>query len=139
MRSVSFEQLQDDTEFNITNILIQNQDTIGFALKGKNGLRKPEVEVNFISSLDVLDSINLEQRSNASLRFKHLDTQKQIEIPRGFVSKKTIVLDEVIVKDEKIEKKLTRKSPLINETVFTAIKIDEEQINKSPLLSLIHI
>ncbi len=135
VRSVSFEQLQDDTEFNITNILIQNQDTIGFALKGKNGLRKPEVEVNFISSLDVIDSINLEQRSNASLRFKHLDTQKQIEIPRGFVSKKTIVLDEVIVEDEKIEKKLTRKSPLINETVFTAIKIDEEQINKSPLLT----
>jgi len=135
IRNLSFQKIQDGASFSILNNVLQNNDTIGFALKGKNGLRKPTIELDFITSLDSIEELDLESKKNALLTFESVSDSKKEVVPIDFISDSTIALDEVVVEEQKIENKLTRKSALINSNVFTGFKIDQKEINHNPLLT----
>ena len=135
--NMQFVKLKDSTDFKINNLLNYNNDTLWLALRNKNKkLRKPEINTNFLSSLD-LDEINFEiPNLHKTLHSINLgEALDENTTPSLFIEDNTIALKGVEVTEERIEKKLTRASPLINNAFFNEIKIGEEELRRNPTLT----
>ncbi|MEL6917223.1 MAG: hypothetical protein AAFO99_05775 [Bacteroidota bacterium] len=130
--SMLFLDLEEQTDFSITNVLLKQGDTIQFSLKvKKGGLRKPDLEIDFMSDLKFVDAVSPRDRTNALFTFDPISmVLEDVTVPKSFVQENTITLDEVVVTETK---ELTRKSPLIT-NFFRGFKIGEEESKISPLL-----
>ena len=132
-----FLDVQDSTNFRITDFQRPNGDTLRFTMKGKNKkLRKPDIEADFLSDLLFTDSISRKEIKNIGFDFtaRESKTGTQENNETLFKNDRTIVLDEAIVTEDKIDKKLTRKSPLIDST-FKGFKITEKEIRRNIFLT----
>lgn len=132
-----FIDLKDSTNFRMTDFTRPNGDTLRLALRNKNKkLRKPDIEMNFLSDLSFTDSVSKKIMENITLDFIDKESKTGIRENSEFLfqNNKTIVLDEVILIEDRIEKKLTRKSALVDSS-FKGYKITEKEIRRSPLLT----
>ncbi|MGB3149546.1 MAG: hypothetical protein WBB27_02700 [Maribacter sp.] len=132
-----FLDVQDSTNFRITDFQKRNGDTLRLTLQGKNKkLRKPDIEIDFLSDLLFKDSILKKEMKNIGFDFidRESKTGTQENNEALFENDRTIVLDEAIVTEDKPEKKLTRKSPLVNSS-FTGFKITEKEIRRNIFLT----
>ena len=130
--SLTFFDLQNQPVFNINNIFLYNGDNMGFTIKNKRKkLRKPDIDIRFEREFTLTD-ISLPKLQIPTVFNEK--TQEQT-IVKGFLNGKTIALDEVVVSDQKIEKKLNRSPGFINQGFFNGIKIGEDEIAKNPLLT----
>ncbi len=135
--SLFYMNLNENKNFNINSIFLQNNDTLNFAIKNKKGkLRKPNLDITFNTTLNTIDSIQPNLLN--SLPTVYDIDKKQIENLsdlKDLIFEEIVELDEVIITEEKIEKKLTRNRQLIGSVLFNAFKIDENTVKKNPLLS----
>ncbi|MEM9077425.1 MAG: hypothetical protein AAGC43_10310 [Bacteroidota bacterium] len=138
MFNMQFVELKDSTNFQIDNFFQFNGDTLMLSLRSKNKkLRKPEIKTNFLSTTVFGDSIT-HDFVGKKIPF---DISKDINNQNDSTSDKplfeqdnTIFLEGVTVSEERIEKKLTRASPLIN-GLFSGFKISDDDVKRNPLLS----
>ncbi|WP_435623502.1 hypothetical protein [Flagellimonas sp.] len=138
MFNMKFVELRDSTNFQINNFLQFNGDTLMLSLRNRNKkLRRPEMETKFLSTTVFGDSITQESLGK-KIPF---DIPKEVSTQNGTSSRKplftqdnTIFLEGVTVSEERIEKKLTRASPLIN-GLFSGFKISDDDVKRNPLLS----
>ncbi|MGB5821694.1 MAG: hypothetical protein WBG90_19585 [Saonia sp.] len=133
INSMLFLELAEQPNFSITDVLLKNGDTIKLALKGKNSsLRKPNLDIDFISAINANDSISFGSGSNLSLSFANMAiTNENMKVQKSFVLKDAIALDEVVVVQEQ---KLTRKSPLIT-SMFRGFKIGKDELRRNAVLT----
>jgi hypothetical protein len=132
-----FVKLNDSIDFRISDFMKPNKDTLLLALRNKNGkLRKPEFDIIFESDLNDIDSISKKNKEQIDLNFEEIGKDSGLSIsPKNLIwQENTVFLDEVIVSEAKIEKKLTRASPLINDS-FKGVKIGEKELRQNPTLT----
>nr|WP_298924510.1 hypothetical protein [uncultured Allomuricauda sp.] len=130
-----FLELKDSIHFTVTDLLLENGDAMKFSIKKKRGgLRKPNLDIDFVGFNSTEDSITLAKRNNLSFDFNSTKENKVNQNVFLIQPKDLIALDEVVLIEEKIENKLTRKSPLIDSS-FRGVKIDEKQLRRNPLLT----
>ena len=133
-----FVALKDSTKFQINNLFNYNKDTLLIALRNRSKkLRKPEIQTRFLNDFD-LDDIDFDIPRLTKNPF-HIDTNEyavENTVPSLFIEDKTIALEGVELVEERIEKKLTRASPLIN-GAFKGIKIGEKELRRNPTLTQI--
>lgn len=134
---LSFVELTEPPNFSLPHLLLQNQDTIRFALRSKRGaLRKLDLDIDFKSRLSIKDSIPFDLRNTPSLnRIKTAPLEDKINIANNFVTNEVIRLDEVVVTEQKIEKKLTKASTLVNSNFFKGFKIGEDELRRNAVLT----
>ncbi|WP_422860985.1 hypothetical protein ACOKFD_09470 [Flagellimonas sp. S174] len=138
MFNMQFVELKDSTNFQIDNFLQFNGDTLMLSLRNRNKkLRKPEMETTFLSTKVLGDSIAQESLGK-KIPFgisKEINNQNGNTTDKPlFKQDNTIFLEGVTVSEERIEKKLTRASPLIN-GLFDGFKISDDDVKRNPLLS----
>lgn len=130
-----FLELKDSINFTVTDLLLENGDAMKFSIKKKRGgLRKPNLDIDFIGFNSTKDSVTLAKRNSLHFDFNSVKENKVDQNVFLIQPKDLITLDEVILIEEKIENKLTRKSPLIDSS-FRGVKIDEKELRRSPLLT----
>ncbi|MFD2586347.1 hypothetical protein ACFSQJ_05370 [Croceitalea marina] len=134
--NMGFIRLNDSTNFRVNNLISYNNDTLFLALRNRNKkLRKPEIETTFLKGFELAETnFKTPDVLNTPFDFEVDETNVESAISPLFVEDRTIVLNEVEVTEERIEKKLTRASPLINDA-FTGIKIGEKELRKNPTLT----
>ncbi len=135
INSMLFLELKDSINFTATDLMLKNGDTMRFSVKKKRGgLRKPDLDIDFVGLNPTKDSITLVKRNSLSFDFNSSIKDKVNQNIFLVRPKDLIILDEVVLTEEKIENKLTRKSPLIDSS-FRGVKIDEKELRRSPLLT----
>ncbi|KQC31086.1 hypothetical protein [Flagellimonas eckloniae] len=135
INSMFFLELKDSINFTLTNLLLENGDKMKFSIKKKSGgLRRPKLNIDFQGLDYKSDSIPLFLITNHLHARTTIEQWKVTEGINLIKPKDLIKLDEVILTEEKIENKLTRKSPLIDSS-FRGVKIDEKELRRSPLLT----
>lgn len=128
-----FLELKDSTDFTITDLLLQNGDKMKFAIKKKRGgLRKPSIDINFQGFGNDMDSITAMMASNKLLE-TFPSNQKEEQKVYLVGPQDLIKLDEVVLTEERKEKQLIRKHPLVNES-FRGFKIGEKEIRRNVYL-----
>ncbi len=128
-----FIELKDSTDFTITDLLLQNGDKMKFAIKKKRGgLRKPSITVDFQGFDNNIDSITTVEASTKLLETFTSDQKKGQKVylvrPQDLIK-----LDEVVLTEQKKDKQLIRKHPLVNEA-FQGYKIGEKEIKRNVFL-----
>lgn len=131
-----FVSLNDSTTFQINNLFNYNKDTLLLALRGKNKkLRKAEFETKFFKGFKLpefeIDVPNITRNPLAIAAYETVDENTSTPL---FVEDKTIALEGVEVSEERIEKKLTRASPLVN-SAFKGVKIGEKEQRQNVTLA----
>ncbi|UII74715.1 hypothetical protein LV716_10600 [Flagellimonas sp. HMM57] len=132
--SMVFLDMYDSQNLELTDLFSQNGDTLKFSIRKKRGgLRKPDLNIHF-NSFDVeKDSIIL-KKYNHPYYYKLATTTRLNKTPLFRPSGDIIALDEVVLTEGRIEKKLTRKGPNVN-FAFKGVKVDEAELKKSPFLT----
>lgn len=134
--NMRFVKLNDSTNFRVNNLISYNNDTLFLALRNRNKkLRKPEIKTTFLKGFELAETnFKIPDVLNTTFDFEVDETSVESAISPLFVEDRTIVLSEVEVTEERIEKKLTRASPLVNDA-FTGIKIGEKELRRNPTLT----
>ncbi|PWL40354.1 hypothetical protein DKG77_05920 [Flagellimonas aquimarina] len=130
-----FLELKDSINFAVTDLLLENGDAMKFSIKKKRGgLRKPNLDLDFVGFNSIEDSIALLKRNSLSFNFNSPSKNNAHQNVFLIQPEDLITLDEVVLTEEKIENQLTRKSSLIDSS-FRGVKIDEKELRRSPLLT----
>ena len=137
--SMVFLDLSDSTSVKLTDLYVRNGDTLNFSIKKKRGgLKKPKLDVTFsIPNLkkDSIDSATLEKlRNEYEPSLANLESNSTFREENPISPKSIVALKEVTVTENKTEKKLTRKHPLVNPS-YKGVKVDEAELRKSPFLT----
>ncbi len=134
--SMVFLDMEDSTSVKLTELFSKNGDLLKFSIRKKRGgLKKPDLSVKYASFISGEDSFIPPFFSQNNGPFSQSFQESVTESLANLVEpSNTISLDEVVVVEDKVEKKLTRKHPLVN-SLFKGVKIGEEEIKKSQLLT----
>ena len=132
-----FVALKDSTTFQINNLFNYNKDTLLLALHGKNKkLRKAQFDAQFLNGFNLAETyFDVPNVTRNPLFINTNDIAAENPIPPLFIKDKTIALKGVEVTEERIEKKLTRASPLVSKAFFSGIKIGEKEVRYNVTLA----